>query len=318
VRLIGLVGAIALSACATSPKSAPTPDDPVETLDISAIFSDEPSRTILFGVAESGILARVIAAPNVVLSASRSTIPEGQVVGPADTETTTPTAIGDIVDPTLSGALLDYLSIRGTTLIAPAIIRRWVACDSCTSSWVERILGLARKRDGKLLDSIAENDLPTAILAIETLEIEERTITLVLEQADQGYRIRRQATRHDVGLCADLKITLPVVLLRGEVLSVRDGRLVSRLDEAIAARHKGNNTIRHNVIAPQPQLRTLPVDYLRLRFDEVSYVKRYYEEIDCARVINLVRAIELSAHQDFDPEIVTKAAIDRAIRPLYK
>lgn len=251
------LAALALAACAEEhpavaparpliPTAPPRPAPTTTTADFRAVFAaDARSRSVYTQVRDPDWGARILLGPNAVFESSRSTLSDAQVAGPEGGASPAPDqhdALGAPIDMALSNRLLNYLVGKGSVVLAPAVTRRWSAewwCprESCASmSWVERALLAPRVKPAAAKDAprvdVRADELPTATLAVRRLG--RATIHAeVVVQADGAsliYRFRRSLA--DESLCPPVSFDVPVLVFEAEIVSVRDGRILARIEEA--------------------------------------------------------------------------------------
>jgi len=227
------------------PTPPPRPAPTTMTADFRAVFgADARSRSVYMPTRDPDWSRRILLGPNIVFEASRTSLGEATVVGP---EAAAPApdqrdALGAPIDIALSSRLLGYLAGKGSTLIPLAASRRWspewwCARESCGSmTWVERVLLAPRARPGGAKDAarveMRTDELPTAALAVRSLG--RGTIRADVIAQDEGttltYRFRRSPS--DASICPPVSFDVPVLVFEAEIVSVRDGRLLARIEEA--------------------------------------------------------------------------------------
>lgn len=214
----------------------PKPEPQTVDVDFGPLFATNfASRSIILAPREPELMRRVLVGPNLVFEASRSSLTEHKTVGPdapPPTAPTQPDALGSPVDIELSTLLIQYLAKKGSIVLAPAVQRRWGLGDV---TWVERaLLATARRRDAKDKDGphAAPDELPTAVLAVRRLGIDSVTVGNVIAEDRAGtLTYRFSQTAGEVSLCPASPFNIPVIAFSAELISLRDGRILARINE---------------------------------------------------------------------------------------
>lgn len=236
---------------------ASRPPDETGTISLATLASSSTlSRSVFTQPRERDLMSRVLLSPNVVFESSRSSGAEPKTIGPRGGSDATPNledALGRPVEISLSTRLMEYLSGRGTLMLAPAITRRfsdyWWCSDvnKCPqATWVERLMMLyglkrwnidpeAKGREGPPpTNEPRPQDLATAALAVRELDLSVREATAVVELTGPAqYEIRlRRGPNDNPGVCGDVTVKVPMVNFQAELISMKDGRLLARINEA--------------------------------------------------------------------------------------
>lgn len=217
------------------------PDPELATADFSALFDSSavshsvyPMRGVKALYGES--MARVLLSPNLVFESSRSSVEAPRTAGPAGARAAEPDlqdALGRPIKVALSSLLLHYLAGKGSVLITPAISRKWLASPLCAansptcaqSTWVERLL-LARSDDPDA------NPIPTVAFAVREVGMANLDVPVVAKRGrDRTISFHPRRSRNEDSICGDVTLSVPTVIFSAEIVSMRDGRLIARIDE---------------------------------------------------------------------------------------
>jgi hypothetical protein len=235
------------------------PADKSGTANFGPIFQQKVlSNSVYTKPKEVELMRRVLLGPNLVFESSRSSLEEPKTIGPANAHAPAPDladALGEPVAIELSSALLKIISDKGSTVMAPAVTRRWSWEWWCTPSWcpkttwVERLILMNQKpqasaQAGGQAQEIATGELPTAAMAVRRLGIWNKKIEVVAERsaAESEVVFRPRRSKDDSSLCAPITLQIPVVAFMGEILSLKDGRILARIDEQRSPRLNLNLT----------------------------------------------------------------------------
>jgi hypothetical protein len=204
------------------------------------------------------MMSRILVSPNLVFEASRSSLNEPKTIGPAAPPPGTPQgddALGSPVTIAQSSRLLAHLTNKGSVVIAPVVTRRWSSewwCNAAgcpQTTWVERLLLLrgatstaphSRSGDGSDSGTPAPpmpvgspQDLPTSSLAVRTLGLTTHSVDIaVVETATGAYDFVPRTSPSQPSLCPPHAVYVPVIAFSAEIVSMLDGRLLARFDEA--------------------------------------------------------------------------------------
>ena len=198
-------------------------------------------------------MRRVLLSPNLVFEASRSSLGEPDTRGPQGGTDETPNlrdALGTPVAIRLSSRLMAYLSEHGSVLLAPVVTRRWGFDWWCsgggnagndknsgcpTTTWLERLILLNQKQNkpDAPTDTTKPDELPTAALAVRSIGISHRKIGVVAieESPDGQVNFRPRKASDKVMRCNLDDVDVPVVQFSAEIVSIKDGRILARIDE---------------------------------------------------------------------------------------
>jgi len=214
------------------------------TVDFGPLFKAEArSNSVTPADRPRDLMKRVLLGPNLVFESSRASLDEPKTVGPANPTMESPwrdDALGMPVSVDMSSQLIRHLSSKGSVMITPVASRKWGSDHLCNKdycpkgSWVERVFMQQQAQPaGVIVPPMDENERPTSALAVRSLGLGARKIYVVVGEDEQGtlqVRVRRSAK--DKSACeADRWIMLPVIAFSAELISMKDGRLVARIDE---------------------------------------------------------------------------------------
>jgi hypothetical protein len=337
-------------------KQVPRSEDAPRPADAQAILSLAPlasaasaSRSAFTQPRERDLMSRVLLSPNLVFEASRSSSAEPKTVGPKGASDSTPNledALGEPVDISLSTRLIEYLSMRGSVVLAPAITRRfsdlWWCSDvsKCPqATWVERLMmlyGLKRwaidpkereaERPSGPPQEVRPQDLASVAFAVRALSFGYRTKEAVVERTGDGeYAVRLKRGGQDPGgLCSDLKVQIPLVLFQAELVSLKDGRILARIHEErmppVSAATRQSFTSTRQV--PQTETSYTEMDYegYGVEKSKYSYIKSWTSQPTlCGEVRERLAVWEVAAHAALKSELsaVTAELFKTALEPLY-
>jgi hypothetical protein len=222
------------------PAPPPRPATAIMTADFRALFVVEArSRSVYMPTRDPDWGKRVLLGPNLVFEASRGALGEPPA-GAADAVALAPEqhdALGAPVDVALSSQLLVYLASKGSTVLAPAVVRRWspeggCAKDACAPmTWVERALLAQRAHAGGTKDAPRVDELPTAMLAVRQLGRTTTPTDVIVQEDGATLRYRFRGAQTDASVCPPMSFDVPVVAFEAEIVSVRDGRILARIQE---------------------------------------------------------------------------------------
>lgn len=209
------------------------------------------------------LMDRVLLSPNLVFESSRSSAVEPKVQGPetdkapaTDEVLSLPNALGTQVYASVSGVLMNYLGMarhgKVSKLIAPAFTKRFgtygMSADDpwWKATWVERLMLMsyqyhvepANARDAKGGRNEPDVDWPTCGFAVRTLKTGTKNIRVVAttdpRTGEMLFRPRQSDDeRSECG--ANFTFNLPAATLQAEIVSMRDGRLLARINETRTA-----------------------------------------------------------------------------------
>ena len=223
-------------------EAPPAPEATDAVVEFAALFEPRVvDRSVVpAGRLPDGLMNRVLLGPNLVFEASRHSLNEPATTGPAAPPPAAPqqgNALGEPVDIELSSHLMRYLVEHGSTLLAPAIARRFSdarsgkdATADVAGTWVERLL-LQHQQRATDPQSARGEPLPTVALAVRRLGTARRIIDAVVSTngAHLDYHPRRSPT--EPSKCPTEKLEVPVVAFSAELLDLRDGRIIARIDD---------------------------------------------------------------------------------------
>jgi hypothetical protein len=342
---LALLAAAALGCSKPLPMLPSAPERPAEeviTVDFGPVFAAEPaSHTVLPSKREADLMRRILLGPNLVFEASRASVPEPKTVGPASPPPWTPNqedALGTPIDIRLSSLLMRYLWQKGSTLLAPAVTRRWSAEWWCTkdncpqTTWVERLLLLHQRPAGAGKESAATDgapgELPTAALAVRILGRDAYTVDAVAEQAGKALVFRPRKTSFDASACPTTNISVPVVRFSAEVLSMRDGQVLARIDET--RRISTPSEVRRQVKAVEHSKNPV-AEQMRREYEEAR--RRGFEDwprpsapdwlskdVRCANAAATAAELtrQIIEQSDADLDQALNEMVAKALNPLYE
>lgn len=259
------------SGCQTVRVAKP---DPIRaTVDFAVLIESQNRKGSALNNPEAGMMRRVLLTPSLVFESSRSSAIEPGVIGPPDgKEVELGDALGRRVDFRYSTELIRYLTKKQSTLLVPAISKRW---DPRTNNfwlnpsisdltWIERLMqasvdpaqyksfmqevpaGDEKDKDKTktvrvVVPAVAPNasDLPTAALAARSLGLTiNRIPVVVVENPQTGIiEVRQRYTARQSSMCSPkMEVPVPSVSFQAEFVSIRDGRLLARIDDIRAVK----------------------------------------------------------------------------------
>ena len=231
---------------APPPQAPPPPNRVTRTANFALLFNRHVRGNSVYLAKEKGLMQRVLLSPNLVFESSRSSVDEPAIVpyfrGEIDH------AFGQGVTFAMSSILMQYLSLKGSDLLAPVVTRRWDsgwwcgAKDCRPTTWVERIIMQghyhAVDANGKPIKDATDKDdretnLPTAALAVRTFAQgpDDFTAIATYDPAAHELIFRPQQNLYDESVCKPRKFSVPAVLLQAEMVSITNGRILARVDE---------------------------------------------------------------------------------------
>jgi hypothetical protein len=230
-----LLWAVLFSSCSGSPP----PRETSYLVDFRPVFAGTSrSNSLVASGPQKEAMKRVLVAPSLVFESSRSSVLEPKTVGPSGATVDTPwreDALGSPVSTRLSSLLLRHLASKGSVLVTPVASRRLALEAGCAdkacppATWVERMY-LASQRTG-----VPAEDLPSAVLGIQALGMLPRKIYVVVEEMEGGkptYQVRPRKSSMEESECEDDRwIRVPAIAFSAEMVSLKDGRLMARIDE---------------------------------------------------------------------------------------
>jgi hypothetical protein len=235
-----------VAGCATLEQRPRQPDvakppTPAVTADFRDVFAQRTTSNSVYAAIEPGLLRRVMLSPNLVFESSRSSVDEPPTHGPQGAPPSTPNladALGRPVDIWLSSALMSELTRRKAHLVAPAASRYWAdVCDkTCNAgTWLERLLVRYRTaKPGEL------EELPTAALAVRDLGLSWRESEVVATRSGDDLIFRPRQNPTDESACKPTTVQVPQVRFSAELVSLRDGRILARIDETRTPSFRGS------------------------------------------------------------------------------
>ena len=252
-------------------EDAKKPSRGVTQVDFSGVFEKTKySNSVLAPRLDRKFMDRILLSPNVVFESSRSSMYEPKTFGPkAGSEPQAPTlknALGKQISIDNSTSLVEFLVEHGSQPVAPVVTRLWTNHDWCdgkncpNSTWVERVMLLHQQkmRDGEsgkygggfesaqgsqkavqmqmaaeATGTLNKDELPTSALAVRSLGLYLMDVPIVAKEYEGRIIVHQLGATDSQGesLCPDLVFEIPVASFQAEIVSVRDGRLLARLDE---------------------------------------------------------------------------------------
>lgn len=354
IRLCALVLGLGLQlGCASVVTKARIPDAKLpgpakqRTVSFAPIFEGRLNSNSVYAGKEPGLMRRVLLSPNLVFESSRSSVDEPKTVGPAKPTQGTPwlpDALGEPVEIQLSSMLMNYLSAppRSSLLLAPALTKKWDPAfwcigtkDCLEATWVERLILMQLKaptREGKEpagADGKAE-DLPTCAFAVRRLGSAQMTLPVVASyNSNNELEFRPRRSESEPSVCEQLSLTFPVVQFQAELVSLKDGRLLARIDETRSPQLSGET--RRQIFATQ-WVPSTAVAYEQFSEEysgakpqpveesKYTYVERYTEQnIECRNAVAAYGLIVEELRRKFEAfTLSTATELFRAtIDPLY-
>lgn len=235
---------------------APMPATVTANLDMAPAFTHTViSRSVYTMPKDPHLMRRILLSPNLVFESSRSSLDEPPTIGPKGAKAPAPDlkdALGEPVSISLSTELLQFLSQHGSEVIAPVVTRRWYDqwwdCPGKTcpqATWVERLLLLrhavvtprpegTKGTKGPTLAPMPKlGDLPTVALAVRVLDGGTWNVPVVVTHALKGggYVLEKKAGSSGASLCPGLSVSIPALIFQAELVSMKDGRILARIDE---------------------------------------------------------------------------------------
>ena len=258
---IVLIVFFAAPACTTTSQARGDAQEPrmeKETVDFSPVFGDTSvSDSFVFAAARDVALNAMMLSPNTVLETSRSSLAEPDVEGPESNDPETPHlehAMGYPIKTHHSSVLLQLLDDYGIRIIAPVMSFRWYsyACwntDECRiGTWVERMLHMHRnyaeeqgEQDGGSFFEFedpedyeeghpGDTELATTAFGVRSLGIYRQEMTVSVIPTDTGWTVE-PGYDEDVSVCQPIRVRVPLARFEGEILELREGNMVARIQE---------------------------------------------------------------------------------------
>lgn len=218
--------------------------------------------------------------------------------------------------------------------MAPVATRRftsewWCTKDFCPkNTWVERLLlqHAPHRADAKEAPGEAAplGDLPTSAFAVRELGLAWRRVEVIASTNRAGeLELHPRRSPGEVSECPVMAMDLPTITFQAELLSLKDGHLLARLDERRAP--KVNLALRRTVAAAvfDPHRERAYTTYVddQASDDGYEYVSRYDRRpVLCAQVAESYGAVRDEISQRLSEELPTTALelFSGALEPLYR
>ncbi len=351
MSIAGSVLAVAATLISLQP-DAPKPEAARGIVDFGPLFDGGGlSYSVATRAPEAGMMDRVLLSPNLVFESSRSSLGEPETVGgPAVPTPGTPDlkmAFGNPVEIRASSILLDYLQSKGSVLIAPAVTRRWSWEWYCSgdgkncphTTWIERLLLMKQKvikpddsgaRGGPVAGDEAMRAAPTCMLAVRDLGQAKQRVYVVVQQNGDQLVVRRATKRGEQSMCPGLSIDMPVTSFSAELLSMADGRIVSRVHEVRLPKLTGDFRVRITRSAFEPIRATetipgksAPCGCLGIGTDEPPTQREYvasWSTVDttCAQVQQAFQLIGDKMEDQLSSPDVVREVLKTSLDGLYR
>lgn len=260
VRIIALAGASMMAACITTHPRKPDAPKPTalkrRTVDFAQLFQGLNSNSVYTG-SDRDMMERVLLSPNLVFESSRSSVDEPDTWGPKFDERSSSgapglhNALGLPIDAKLSSLLMRHLVQSRprpgvqTQLLAPALTKKWdpqIWCggrnqkDCFEATWVERLMLMHSKlpaRDGQsgYFPGSAQDEIPTIAFAVRFLGSYNRKVAVVVEELNGDLVFRPRRSIVERSLCEFEDLEVPTAKFEAELVSLKTGRLIARVDE---------------------------------------------------------------------------------------
>jgi len=342
-----VLSAVLLSGCAGGPQlrtveripDKPRPADQTGVANFESILMQKVSaHSVYTRPKDPALMRRLLLSPNLVFDSSRSSLDEVRAADPAlAAPHGADAAVGEPVETELSTALIKYLSDKGSIVIAPAVTRRGSWDGQCTgavcpkTTWVERLLLVNQKppvaAPGKTGDT-GLADLPTAALAVRQLGISNRRIDVVAlavatpARPELVFRPRRAAD--EPSACEQVTFNIPVVSFVAEVISIKDGRVLARIDEQRTPRFIVELKPAIALKGWRPQTATgyttVDADGGAPRGGEYTYVGGWLpEDQGCRSALKAYREVLEEAYKQMDSKLLATVGdiLQLGLDPLY-
>jgi len=256
------------------------------TVDFAVLIEGQNHKGSALNNPEAGMMRRVLLTPSLVFESSRSSATEPNTVGPKDgAQYELQDALGKSIGFRYSTELIRYLTRKQSTLLVPAISKRWDPktywwwdVNLSNLTWVERLMQASidpkqyppsftsevNVTDDKDKDKTKTvrvqpppapnvNDLPTAALAARSLGLTMNLVpVVVIENPQTGVvEVRERHTDRQSSMCSpSMKVPVPSVSFQAEFVSIRDGRLLARIDDVRAV--KSPQFMQQSIVATEP------------------------------------------------------------------
>jgi hypothetical protein len=343
--LILLLAAALLGGCTSGPQlrtveqipDKPRPADQSGVVNFEAVLMQKvASHSVYTRPKEPHLMRRLLLSPNLVFESSRSALDEtGVTQATALSAPITSSASGDPVDIDLSTSLFKYLSNKGSIIIAPAVTRRGSWEGGCgntpcpKTTWVERLIPANHKSPGPTSGRTVEPgiaDQPTAALAVRRLGISHSEIDVVAVNNPAQYELlfRPRRAKGEASVCGPVTLSLPVISFMAEVISLKDGRILARIDEQRTPRFimELKPVVVLKTWRKQTATGHTSVDAASgsPRGGEYTYVQDWIpEETGCRSALNAFRELQEEAYRQMESKLAGTVAdiLQIGLDPLY-
>ena len=317
-----------LAACVPALEQRPRQNDVAQppavtvTADFQNVFAQRTLSNSVYGPIDSGLLRRVMLSPNLVFESSRSSVEEPPTRGPQGAPPSTPNladAVGNPVDIWLSSALMAEIIRHKAILVAPAASRYWAdVCDkTCNAgTWLERLL--VRYRTAKPGEI---EDLPTAALAVRVLGLTWRESEVVAARAGDNLVFRPRQSPADESVCKPTTVQVPEVRFSAEIVSLKDGRILARIDEARTPSFRGDMQQKVDAVRYTPSYE-VGYEYWRNgapSHGEYRYVASWNAtHVECENALSEYKRIRDNLLREVDLAALARGILSATLEPLAR
>ena len=273
-------------------------------------------------------------------------------------------AVGRPVKMRLSTALIDFLTNRGTTVITPVISRAWQQYGWCSSdaswcnpgTWVERVMmlyqkthareGASRSEDsaatsdaGKLKsgqkqtdeshaapqEALSAEDAPTAAFAVRTLGVKFLERNIAVSETPDGYEVEFRRPGGS-SACPAMSVKFPYVFFEAELVSLRDGRLLMRVDERRTLDGPATTEVSFQAHKYSPIKESAYAEYYfkmgereePVRGSQYSYVADWKEQsVACEKIKATLQSLAQNIIEGRDGQTIARKLLRESLQRIY-